>query len=77
MTMTPAMQEVMEAISLLQPEAQDELAAFIRAEMLDEQIWEQLFADPRSEKVLADLAAEALAEYRRGETLPLDPESIR
>jgi hypothetical protein len=61
MAMTPAMMEVIEAISVLEPEEQDELAALIREELIADQRWEELFADPRSDVLLSDLVAVALA----------------
>ena len=44
------------------------------AELVSEQRWQEAFA--RSADVLAALADEALAEYRAGETLPLDPDTL-
>ena len=61
MAMTPAMMEVIEAISELAPAQQDELAAFIWEELIADQRWEELFADPRSDAFLSELVAEALA----------------
>jgi hypothetical protein len=61
MAMTPAMMEVIEAISVLEPQEQDELAAIIREQLLADQRWEELFADPRSNALLSDLVASALA----------------
>ncbi len=59
MTMTTAMREVMDTIRTLPAEQQDELAAVIREEIAAERRWDELFADPRSEEILAELAAEA------------------
>ncbi len=59
MQITPAMQEVVTAIGLLPPTEQDKVAAWIKAELEAEQRWEELFSDPRSEDIFAELAAEA------------------
>lgn len=77
MAMTPMMAALIEEIVALPAEQQDQLAERIRAEMEEDLRWDALFADPRSENLLSKLAAEALEEYNRGETLPLDPETIR
>lgn len=77
MAMTPMMAALIDEIAAMPAAAQNELAELIRAELESERRWDALFADPRSENVLSMLAAEALAEYNRGETLPLDPEAIR
>jgi hypothetical protein len=61
MAMTPAMREVVEAIRVLAPEEQDNLAMLIREELIANQRWEELFADPRSAVLLSELVAEALA----------------
>ena len=44
------------------------------AEFESEKRWDKLFAD--SQEVLSKLAAEALAEHRRGQTQDLDPDQI-
>jgi hypothetical protein len=55
------------------PEAeQDTVAALIREELDSERRWQAAFH--ASADTLAVLANEALAEYRAGETQPLDPE---
>ncbi len=61
MAMRPAIREVIAAISVLRPEEQDELAAIIREQLLADQRWDELFADPRSDVLLAELVAGALA----------------
>ena len=37
-----------------------------------DEVWERLFADPRSEKVLRQMAAEAIKEHEAGKTKPLE-----
>ena len=77
MAMTQTMAALIEEIVALPAEQQNELAERIRAELDADRRWDALFADPRSEDVLSQLAAEALEEYNRGETRALDPEAIR
>ncbi len=68
--MTKLMKEVLAKLSKLSPERQDELAAWLLAEMEDEARWAKSFAE--SQDALAKLAEEALEEHRRGETRPLE-----
>ncbi len=68
--MTKLLKEVLAKLSKLPPERQDELAAGLLAEMEDEARWDKSFAE--SQDVLAKLADEALEEFRRGETRPLE-----
>ncbi len=68
--MTKLLKEVLAKISKLSPERQDELAAWLLAEMEDEARWDKSFAE--SQDALEKLADEALEEYRRGETRPLE-----
>ncbi len=68
--MTKLLKEVLAKLSKLSPERQDELAAWLLAEMEDEARWDKSFAE--SQDALEKLADEALEEYRRGETRPLE-----
>ena len=68
--MTRLLKEVMAKLSKLSPARQDELAAWLLAEMEDEARWDKSFAE--SQDALAQLADEALEEFRRGETRPLE-----
>ena len=68
--MTRLLKEVMAKLSKLSPARQDELAAWLLAEMEDEARWDKSFAE--SQDALAKLADEALEEFRRGETRPLE-----
>ncbi len=68
--MTKLLKEVLAKLSKLSPERQDELAAWLLAEMEDEARWAKSFAE--SQGALAKLADEALDEHRRGETRPLE-----
>ncbi len=68
--MTKLWKEALTKLSKLPPDQQDELAAWLLAEMKDEARWAKSFAE--SQDALAKLADEALDEHRRGETRPLD-----
>ena len=68
--MTKLMKEVLAKLSKLSPERQDELAAWLLAEIEDEARWDKSFAE--SQDALEKLADKALEEYRRGATRPLD-----
>lgn len=68
--MTKLLKEVLAKLSKLSPERQDELAAWLLTEMEDEARWDKSFAE--SQDALEKLADEALEEFRRGETQPLE-----
>ena len=68
--MTKLLEELIDKLSKLSPERQDELAAWLLAEMEDEARWDKSFTE--SQDALEKLAAEALAEHKRGETRPLE-----
>lgn len=71
--MVRRLQDTFDRISKLTPEQQEEFAAFIAAELVDEERWADLLA--RSQDQLAALADEALAEDLRGETRPFETDS--
>ncbi|MCH8925537.1 MAG: hypothetical protein IH924_05280 [Proteobacteria bacterium] len=68
--MTKLLKELIDKLSKLPPERQDELAAWLLAEMEDEARWDKSFAE--SQDTLEKLANEALEEHKRGETRPLE-----
>ncbi len=68
--MTKLLKELIDKLSKLSPERQDELAAWLLAEMEDEARWDKTFAE--SQNALEKLANEALEEHKRGETRPLE-----
>ena len=72
--MTRLLEEAFKEASQLPQDRQDELAQRILEGLADRR-WDELFADPRSEALLDQLADEALADYRAGRTLDLDPSS--
>ncbi len=67
--MTKLLKELIDKLSKLSPERQDELAAWLLAEMEDEARWDKSFVE--SQDALEKLADEALEEHKRGETRPL------
>ncbi len=68
--MTELLEKAFAEASKLSPEEQDFLAQILLDDLAPEELWEQSFA--QSEDKLARLADKALAEYRRGETKPLE-----
>jgi hypothetical protein len=72
--MTKLLQQVIAQIEKLPPDKQDALATLILEELEEDQRWDDSFA--RSPDLLAQLATEAMAEYRTGKTQELDPETL-
>ena len=68
---TDRLRAAVEDATDIPPEAQDQLAARIEAwlDALDDALWDQQFADPRSQAVFAELAAQA----QQGPFLPSAP----
>lgn len=73
--MTERLRQVLEQIEQfaerLEPTEQDTIADLLQQkleELADEQRWEELFNDPRSEALLDRLGAEAHAEHAAGRT---------
>nr|WP_229642649.1 hypothetical protein [Waterburya agarophytonicola] len=73
-TMTELLNQAVALIKNLPDNEQDAIATIILEELKDEMKWEQAFSD--SQDVLAELAAEAMTEYRAGKTQELDPEKL-
>lgn len=72
--MTTLLQQAFAEAAKLPESEQQLLASRLLAELAGEDDFDRELA--RSGDKLARLAAEALAEYRAGQTLPLDPESL-
>jgi len=72
--MSAPLDKAIEEISKLPESEQDALGEWLLAELASERKWAIAFA--KSEALLAELADEALAEHRAGQTLPLDPDSL-
>ena len=70
--MTTLLKKAIEELSSLPEEKQDFYAQEILDSLEGDEQWDALFADPRSEMLLSQMAAEALEEYKAGETRPLD-----
>jgi len=68
--MTEMLDKAFRQASRLPDREQDELAAFILAELADERRWSETLSASSSR--LADLAAEARREFEAGETHSLD-----
>ena len=72
--MTKLLQKALEQVSKLPEGDQDAIAAVLLDELRSEKRWQRAFG--RSQKTLAKLADEALAEFETGETsdfFPLPP----
>ena len=68
--MTKLLKQILEQASRLPEDEQDSLAAILLEEMADEERWAKAFE--RSQGALEKLAQEALEEFRRRETTPLE-----
>lgn len=72
--MTPLLQQAFTVLAALPSVEQDEMAARLLDELAAEDAFD-LALSATAER-LAGISAEALAEYRAGETEPLDPETL-
>ncbi|MBF2007160.1 MAG: hypothetical protein IGS49_17255 [Chlorogloeopsis fritschii C42_A2020_084] len=72
--MTELLEQAISRLKTLPPTEQDAIAAIILEELEDEVRWDSAFA--KSKDVLANLAGEAMTEYRAGKTQELDPETL-
>ena len=68
--MTKLLEKAFEEASRLPEVDQNALAKWVLDELQSEREWERSFAE--SEDVLEKLADEAIAEKRKGKTIPLD-----
>jgi hypothetical protein len=66
--MIESLEEAFHAVAQLPEDEQRHIVEIIRQEIASEKHWQTLFHDSRSERVLGDLVAEALAEDTAGET---------
>ena len=69
--MTPLLQQAFEAAAQTTASEQNRLAQLVLDQLHSEQQWEQLFARPASEDLLAELAKKALHEHHSAVTKPL------
>ena len=72
--MTKLLERAFKEASKLPEGEQDALGRILLEELASERRWEELFAG--SHELLADLADQALAEHRAGQTKKLDPEKL-
>jgi hypothetical protein len=73
-TLMESLEKAFAEAAKLPPDEQERFARFILAELASERRWDEAFA--RSGDVLERLADEALEDYRRGDTEPLDPDNL-
>lgn len=66
--MIEALREAFNEVALLSEDEQKRIAEIVREEIASEKRWQTLFLDPRSEHILGDMVAEALAEDAEGKT---------
>ena len=66
--MIELLKEAFNEVAQLPEDEQRHIAEMIRKEIASEKRWQTLFHDPRSERVLESLVAEALAEDTAGPT---------
>jgi len=71
-----SLEEAFHEVAQLPEDEQRHIVEIIRQEIASEKRWQTLFHDPRSERVLRDLVAEALAEDTAGETEEIIGESF-
>ena len=74
--MIDSLKEAFNEVAQLPEDEQRHIVEIIRKEIASEKRWQALFNDPRSEGVLGDLVAEALAEDSAGETEEIRGESF-
>lgn len=72
--MNKTLEEAFEAAARLPESEQEQLAAAIFEELAADERWQTALA--QTGPALERLADEALAEYRVGETEPLDPDAL-
>lgn len=72
--MTELLEQAIAKVKMLSETEQNAIATLILEELEDELRWSAAFA--RSTNQLAQLAAEAMDEYRAGKTQALDPDSL-
>lgn len=68
--MTETAEKLSEELNKLPEEQQDRIAAFLLEDLKDEQRWTKLFANSQEE--LSRLADEAIEEFERGGTEPME-----
>ncbi|MEO0374420.1 MAG: hypothetical protein AAF329_07245 [Cyanobacteria bacterium P01_A01_bin.17] len=73
--MTELLERAIDYLKGLDADRQDAIASLIMEELEDDAKWDVAFAS--SQDLLAELAAEAMAEYNAGQTQALNSDSLR
>jgi hypothetical protein len=71
---TKLLEKAFTEASKLPEQEQDSFATWILEELGSERRWKRTFAE--SQDTLTELAREAIAEYRAGQTQELDPDEL-
>jgi hypothetical protein len=71
---TKLLEKAFTEASKLPEQEQDSFATWILEELGSERRWKRAFAE--SQDTLTELAREAIAEYRAGQTQELDPDEL-
>ena len=74
--MIESLKEAFNEVAQLPEDEQRHIVEIIRKEIASEKRWQTLFHDPRSEYILGDLVAEALAEDTAEETEEISGDSF-
>ena len=74
--MIESLEEAFHEVAQLPENEQRRIVEIIRQEIASEKRWQTLFHDPRSEYILGDLVAEALAEDTAEETEEISGDSF-
>ena len=74
--MIETLKEAFNEVAKLPEDEQRHIVEIIKKAIASEKRWQTLFHDPRSERVLENLVAEALAEDTAGETEEIIGESF-
>ncbi len=72
--MTKLLEQAFARASALPENRQNDFAQHLLEQLEGDQKWDALFADPRSDALLEQLAAEAMLEIERGEAEDFDAE---
>ena len=72
--MTELLEQAIAQVNQLPAEAQDAIASLILAELEDERLWDQAFAD--SQPQLARLAAKVRDDIRAGRVRAMEPDAL-
>lgn len=70
--MTSLLKKAIEKLESLPDDRQNLYAQEILESLDGDTRWDELFADPRSEQALSEMARKARAEYEAGETISME-----